>query len=94
MNSILLRDAVTDKDREDYIKTQVQRIVCLPFNPLIFADAKFWVEKLSGETRKRFMNLIWRWFYGCTGEFDEEGIGESDQDNTRQGIKKNIREEA
>lgn len=61
--TISLQHEITEKDRENYIKIQVQRSLCLPFSPKIFADIRFWVEQLNGDDRKSLESKIWRWFY-------------------------------
>jgi hypothetical protein len=57
--TISLINQVTEKDRINYIKVQIRRILCLPFTPTIFADARFWVEQLFGDDRKEYDKLIW-----------------------------------
>lgn len=53
---------VTEKDRIEYIKTQVQRILAMPFNYILHADAKFYAGQLEGEDRHQAFIEIKEWF--------------------------------
>ena len=90
--TISLQHEITEKDRVNYIKTQIQRVICLPFSPKIFADARFWVEQLFGEDRKTFDTLIWRWFYehGYSGTRIKSGNSQLSESKRKERIGKEI----
>lgn len=68
MNNIL-----TEKDRIDYVKTQIQRGICLPYDPKIFSNLRFWVGKLPNEEKRFFTKEIYEWFYGGRNEHGRRG---------------------
>lgn len=63
---------ITEKDRLDYIKTQIWRIIYLPFSPQGYAFGMYWVDQIYNKSvRKKYFNLLKDWFYGKL-EFKKE----------------------
>jgi len=66
MSSILLRDTPTEEDNINYIRTQIERDLCLPFSDRIHANLKFWADKLPNHLKSYYFGRIKEWFDGAS----------------------------
>lgn len=71
-----LYEEITEKDRLNYIKTQIWRILYCPSSYQDLQHALFWVEQIyNNKIKKIYVNKIWEWFYGKL-EIEDEKIEE------------------